>query len=67
MKAEWVTSIRDQCQTSGIPFFFKQWGGFNKKKTGRKLDGRTWDQTPKLRAPAVPVTAAAPYPLPLVS
>jgi len=42
----WVTEIRDQCNRLGIPFFFKQWGGVNKKKTGRKLDGRTWDEMP---------------------
>lgn len=42
----WVRDIRDQCQTSLIPFFFKQWGGINKKKTGRSLDGRTWDEIP---------------------
>jgi protein gp37 len=46
MKEEWVISIRDQCQEAGIPFFFKQWGGTNKKKTGRLLEGRTWDDTP---------------------
>lgn len=46
MKEEWVTDIRDQCLTSGVPFFFKQWGGVNKKRTGRLLDGRTWDELP---------------------
>ena len=46
MKKEWVTDIRDNCVRNGIPFFFKQWGGFNKKKTGRELDGRTWDGMP---------------------
>lgn len=43
---EWVINIRDQCQRAAIPFFFKQWGGTNKKKTGRKLQGRTWDEMP---------------------
>jgi protein gp37 len=43
---EWVTEIRDQCVASGVPFFFKQWGGVQKKKTGRTLEGRTWDQMP---------------------
>ena len=43
---EWVTEIRDQCLRSGVPFFFKQWGGFQKKKTGRSLEGRTWDEMP---------------------
>ena len=44
----WVTDIRDQCLHAGVAFFFKQWGGVNKKKTGRILDGRTWDQKPEL-------------------
>jgi len=43
-----VTDIRDQCQKAGVPFFFKQWGGTNKKKTGRMLEGRTWDEMPEL-------------------
>lgn len=47
MKKEWVIEIRDQCLQANIPFFFKQWGGINKKKTGRLLQGRTWDQLPK--------------------
>jgi protein gp37 len=42
----WVADIRDQCLTAGVPFFFKQWGGVQKKKTGRTLDGRTWDEMP---------------------
>jgi protein gp37 len=42
----WVTEIRDQCVEAGVPFFFKQWGGFNKKKAGRELDGRTWEELP---------------------
>jgi len=46
MDRRWVTDIRDQCLHEGIPFFFKQWGGTNKKKTGRRLAGRTWDQMP---------------------
>ncbi len=46
MMAEWVTEIRDQCIDVGVPFFFKQWGGTNKKKAGRELDGRTWNQMP---------------------
>lgn len=48
MKAEWVRSIRDQCIRQGVAFHFKQWGGVNKKKTGRTLDGRTWDQLPSV-------------------
>jgi len=43
---EWVTEIRDQCLDVGVPFFFKQWGGVHKKKTGRALEGRTWDEMP---------------------
>lgn len=43
---DWVRNIREQCLEQKVPFFFKQWGGFNKKKNGRKLDGREWDQTP---------------------
>ena len=50
MKEEWVLQIRDQCQATGIPFFFKQWGGKNKKKTGRKLRGRLWSQVPLRQA-----------------
>jgi protein gp37 len=46
MKAEWVRSIRSQCQVQGVPFFFKQWGGVRKKHHGRELDGRTWDEMP---------------------
>jgi protein gp37 len=42
----WIRDIRDQCRTAGVAFFFKQWGGRNKKKTGRLLDGRTWDEVP---------------------
>src|SRR3954469_20398127 len=46
MKVEWVRQIREQCRAEGVAFFFKQWGGVNKKKTGRELDGRTWDGMP---------------------
>jgi protein gp37 len=46
MKMEWVVEIRDQCISARVPFFFKQWGGANKKKSGRILEGRTWDQFP---------------------
>lgn len=46
MNAEWVSDIRDQCAVAGVAFFFKQWGGTNKKRTGRELDGRTWDEMP---------------------
>jgi protein gp37 len=43
---EWVTGIRDKCLDFDVPFFFKQWGGVRKKKTGRLLDGHTWNQMP---------------------
>jgi len=46
MKKDWVLQIRNQCITKGVPFFFKQWGGVNKKQSGRALDGRTWDELP---------------------
>jgi protein gp37 len=49
MEQEWVRSIRDQCKIAGVAFHFKQWGGVNKKKTGRTLDGRTWDEFPDRR------------------
>jgi len=46
MDARWVLDILNQCQKAGVPFFFKQWGGERKKKTGRLLEGRTWDEIP---------------------
>ena len=46
MEAGWVRGIRDQCLDQQVPFFFKQWGGTNKKRSGRVLDGRTWDEMP---------------------
>jgi protein gp37 len=46
MMERWVRDVRDQCRDAGVPFFFKQWGGVNKKKRGRLLDGRTWDEMP---------------------
>jgi three-Cys-motif partner protein len=50
----WVRALRDQCEAAGIPFFFKQWGGGNKKQTGRELDGKTYD--------AMPATFSCPAP-----
>ncbi|MFM7373272.1 MAG: DUF5131 family protein, partial [Sphaerospermopsis kisseleviana] len=47
LNIEWVRDIRDQCIQADVPFFFKQWGGVQKKKFGRELDGRTWDEFPK--------------------
>ena len=46
MQPEWVRSIRDQCRRSSVAFHFKQWGGTNKKRAGRALDGRNWDELP---------------------
>jgi protein gp37 len=47
MQAEWVTAIRSRCVESKVPFFFKQWGGVQKKRTGRILEGRTHDEMPR--------------------
>jgi len=55
MNREWVLQIRDRCRKAGVPFFFKQWGGVDRKKAGRLLDGRTWDEMPK--------AVGAPWPL----
>ena len=56
MDPAWARDVRDQCVAVEVPFFFKQWGmhdaegrRLNKKKTGRVLDGRTWDQMPVLQ------------------
>ncbi len=46
MEKRWVTNIRDQCIKANIPYFFKQWGGVNKKAAGRSLDGQEWNQMP---------------------
>jgi len=48
MRKEWVLEIRDQCETANVPFFFKQWGGKNKKKSGRILDNKIYDQMPPI-------------------
>jgi len=47
MDREWVIDIQHQCQRENVPFFFKQWGGVQKKKAGRVLEGRTWDEMPE--------------------
>ena len=47
IQEDWVIEIRDQCLAAGVPFFFKQWGGTNKKRAGRLLKGRTWDGLPE--------------------
>jgi protein gp37 len=54
MAEEWATEIRDQCLKAGVAFYFKQWGGVFKKRNGRDLEGRTWDEMP-----AVPELAFA--------
>jgi len=46
IKEEWVIDIRDQCLASDVPFFFKQWGGVRKKRNGRVLQSRTWNEMP---------------------
>ncbi len=50
MAEKWVLDIRHQCEVAGAPFLFKQKGGVFKKRSGRKLDGKTWDQMPPHRA-----------------
>jgi protein gp37 len=60
MKRQWVIDIRRQCRAAQVSFFFKQWGGVNKKRSGRVLDGRTYDefpQTPLVARRALPVLA----------
>jgi protein gp37 len=52
MEARWVTSIRNQCDQMNVPFFFKQWGGVQKKRTDRTLDGRTHDALPRRTEPS---------------
>jgi len=46
MRKEWVRQIKDQCEMKDVPFFFKQWGGVQKHRRGRELDGRTWNSAP---------------------
>jgi protein gp37 len=57
MEAEWVRSLRDQCRTAGVAFFFKQWGGRTPKAGGRTLEGRTWDEMP---VPLISLAEASP-------
>ena len=56
MNPEWVRSLRDQCHSVGVAFFFKQWGGVRKTQTGRTLDGRTHDGYPAISETPVPET-----------
>jgi len=53
MEPGWALALRDQCIRQSVPFFFKQWGGVHKKKAGRILDGRVWDEYPAARVRAV--------------
>jgi hypothetical protein len=57
MRKEWVESIRDQCADAGVDFFFKQWGGVQKGKHGRTLNGRTYDRMPLKAAQPMPSRA----------
>jgi protein gp37 len=52
MDEAWVTDMRDQCIAQKVAFFFKQWGGVQKRRTGRLLEGRTWDEMPQPRVGA---------------
>lgn len=56
MSSEWVLGIRDQCVRTGVPFFFKQWGGTRKKKNGNELQGRTWQELPRCEHSVLPVS-----------
>jgi len=58
MHKDWVVSLRDQCRKSRVRFFFKQWGGVRKKTTGRKLEGRTYDEFPaRAQSSVIPIEA----------
>jgi protein gp37 len=54
MEAEWVRNICDQCRKADVAFFFKQWGGVRKKQTGRRLDGKTYDEFPDFVSNPIP-------------
>lgn len=47
-KTDWVLDIQQQCEKAKVAFFFKQWGGTNKKKTGRMLNGKTYNEMPAI-------------------
>ena len=57
MKKGWVESVRRQCAREGVPFFFKQWGGFQKSKSGRLLNGKTYDEFPVRQTNSFPALA----------
>jgi len=59
MDQSWVVDIKRQCGKAKVPFFFKQWGGVQKHRTGRELNGRTWDAMPKPQVRWQPVAASA--------
>jgi protein gp37 len=61
LEKDWVVEIRDQCLAARVPFFFKQWGGVRKGRTGRLLEGRTWDEMPEScpQYPAKPMSVVA--------
>ncbi len=54
MRRAWVRAIRRQCRAHGVPFFFKQWGGVQKRRAGRELDGRCYDELPNVGELVVP-------------
>lgn len=60
IQEEWVVEIKNQCVVANVPFFFKQWGGVNKKKSGRLLQGHVWDEVPESsqRRPRLQLQAA---------
>ena len=47
MHEDWVLEIKDACKRQRVSFFFKQWGGVNKKQAGRELAGQTWNEMPQ--------------------
>ncbi len=59
MDAAWALDLCNQCRYAKVPFFFKQWGGANKKRTGRVLEGRTWDEMPHF-TPSMPASIRSP-------
>jgi protein gp37 len=56
MEPEWVLDIQDQCKYGNVAFFFKQWGGRNKKAAGRILNGKTWDEMPQIARAGISLT-----------
>jgi protein gp37 len=60
MRKEWALEVRDICRKAGVPFFFKQWGGVNKKKNGRRLDGRLYSEMPEALNKTSPQLAFVP-------